>query len=389
MVIRKLGPVVLILIALGGCTGASETPSAERATRVGSQTPTASPAPTETPEPTAPATSTPRPTPTPSLVPASTETPIPSWPNGFQLGAFVEDIDSNIDLLSSSGIAWVARHGWHFGGDDVGIGAFVAEAHANDLRAFVSVAGDWERAYDVDYQAAYVQAVARLAREGADAIEVWDEPNTLASMPVVDAAKYADLLCAAYAGIKDANPDTLVISGAPSPTDSSADCTQDRCGDAQWLEALSGVGAFECADMVGVRYITGATKPTATMGHPSGLDHHSFYYLSIVSRYREAVGADMPLAFSQFGYLSPEGYGEPPPAFWWSAATSVTNQADWTAAAIDMASRGGTVRMLMIWNLDSAEWGGEYESVLGGYAIIRPEGDCPACTALSEAFAQP
>jgi hypothetical protein len=321
-------------------------------------------------------------------MPTPSETPVPSWPGGFQLGAYVEDVPGSADLLHRSVIGWVARQGWHFGGDDVGIGNFVAEAHANDLQAFITVSGDWQRAYDDEYKADYLRALARLAEAGADAIEVWDQPNTVPSVPVVDPAKYSELLCAAYKAIKDASPDTLVVSGAPSPTETSGACTESRCGDIEWLEALAALGAFECADLVGIKYMIGATRPSETTGHPSGLDHHSFYYTSIVSRYREAVGPAIPLAFSRFGYLSPESFGEAPPAYWWADRTTVIDQAAWIAEAVSLASRGRDVQMLIIWNLDSTAWGGEYESVQGGYALVRPEGDCPACTALSATFAQ-
>ena len=48
--------------------------------------------------------------------------------------------------------------------------------------------------------------------------------------------------------------------------------------------------------------------------------------------------------------------------------------------------RGQAVRMLIIWNLDSTAWGDENDSVQGGYALVRPERDCPACIALGVAF---
>ena len=386
--IRKLA-LGLLLIAVCACGGPSATPATPPATAVLSPTPVPSPTPTQTPSPSATPTQRPSSTSRPTPSPNPTETPAPAWPIGFQLGVHRDASGTHADLMALAGVTWVARQAWHLGGDNVGAGDFIAEAHLEGLKAFVTVTGDWERGYDSEYRVEYVGALAILARAGADAIEVWDQPNTLASMPVVDPAEYTALLCEAYAAIKEGNPGTLVISGAPAPTDSSADCTDERCGDVQWLEALFAAGAFECADMVGARYTSGATGPIATIGHPSGLDHQSFFFLTTVRRYHEASGGEKPLAFSQFGYLSPQGYGEPPRAFWWAADTSALDQAEWTAEAVQIASRGGIVGMLMIWNLDYTEWGGDFDSVQAGYALIRPDGSCPTCDSLAVALAQP
>jgi hypothetical protein len=285
-------------------------------------------------------------------------------------------------LLRDSGVTWAARHAWHLGGDEVSVGDFVAVAHEHDLRAFVSVAGDWLRGYEPEYQAEFVAALARLAEAGADAIEIWAEPNSLTSMPVIDPVLYTDMLCAAHTAIKEANPASLVVSGPPAPTDSGGECSAELCGDAEWLEALAEEGAFACADMVGVRYTAGATDPSTTIGHPSGLDHHSFYFLPIVRRYWEAAGGETPLAFSQLGYLSAEGHGALPEAFWWADGTTAASQAAWTTAAVEMAALNPMVAMAMLWNLDATDWGGDYQSVRAGYALIRPDGTCPACAAL-------
>ncbi len=305
------------------------------------------------------------------------------------MGAYAEDVEGGAALMLSSGIGWVAQQAWFLDGDTVGVGNLIAVAHHRGLKVLLSVTGDWELAYDDEYQASYVRALADLAAQGADGIEVWDEPNTLGTMAVVDPVEYAELLCAAYEAIKVSNPDTVVISAAPAPSGSADECTEEVCGDLHWLQALAEAGAFECADMVGVRYTTGATAPDTSVGHPSGLDHHSFYFLPTVRRYYGAAGGILPLAFTQFGYLSPEGYDDPPPAFWWATVTTAADQADWTARAVQLASASNRVGMVVIWNLDATDWGGKYGSVTAGYAIVRPDGTCPTCEALGEAFRQP
>ena len=195
-------------------------------------------------------------------------------------------------------------------------------------------------------------------------------------------------LSESYEAVKEANPATLVVSGPPAPTD-SAGCSEEGCGDAAWLEALAAEGAFECADFVGARYTVGATDPSTSIGHPSGLEHHSFYFQPMIRRYYEAAGAETPLAFSQFGYLSPEGYGALPDAFWWAGGTSAAHQAGWTTEAVQMAAGSPMVGMVMIWHLDAADWGGDYDTVRGGYGLIRPDGNCLACEMLRQAYLEP
>jgi hypothetical protein len=48
--------------------------------------------------------------------------------------------------------------------------------------------------------------------------------------------------------------------------------------------------------------------------------------------------------------------------------------------AISRSASSGRVRLVIVWNVDFT---GVYGSdPMGGYAIIRPDGSCPACDAL-------
>ncbi len=50
------------------------------------------------------------------------------------------------------------------------------------------------------------------------------------------------------------------------------------------------------------------------------------------------------------------------------------------ADAARLASGSGRVRLMIVWNVDfTGNWG---DDPMGGYAIVRPGGDCPACSAL-------
>ena len=336
-----------------------------------------SPTPTSTPLPTPTPTATPTPSPTP------TPTPLPTWSNGFQLGAVAWNIPSHSELMLENGITWVSRQVRHPQGASW-TESLISEAHSHGLRILLTATGDGQRAFEPDYQDESVAFLASLARQGADAIEVWNEPNLDREITVTDPAQYTALLCAAYTAIKETNPDTLVISGAPAPTGSFGGCTSKGCDDLPWIQGLAEAGAAECLDFVGAQYSAGATGPGESSGHPGAIsDHYSWYFWPMVEAYDEVFGSARPLAFTMFGYLSPEGYGELPEWFGWAADTTVADQAAWTAEAVHMSIESGKVGMIIIWNLDSTDWRGEY-NIQGGYALIRPDGTCPTCEALHE-----
>ena len=86
--------------------------------------------------------------------------------------------------------------------------------------------------------------------------------------------------------------------------------------------------------------------------------------------------------FSEMGYLSPDGYGDLPSGFAWGANTSVQEQAEWLRDAIQIASETSSVqtRLIIVFNVNFTRFvDGDPQ---GGYAIIRPDGSCPACDAI-------
>ena len=46
-----------------------------------------------------------------------------------------------------------------------------------------------------------------------------------------------------------------------------------------------------------------------------------------------------------------------------------------------MAARSGRVRLMIVWNVDYTYF--TPSDPIGGYAILRPDGSCPACETLS------
>jgi hypothetical protein len=80
------------------------------------------------------------------------------------------------------------------------------------------------------------------------------------------------------------------------------------------------------------------------------------------------------------GYLSGEGFSGLPPNFSWASETSVQEHAQWLREAKDLSAASGRVRMMVVFNVDFTFFdpAGDPQA---GYAMIRPDGGCPACEA--------
>jgi hypothetical protein len=264
--------------------------------------------------------------------------------------------------------------------------SIVDNAHKNGFRILVTVRGDGQQAFEADYQDGFIAYLEALAQAGADAIEVWDEANVYGEMSMAETnpAKYATMLCSAYAAIKKANPGTLVVSGAPAPTNYYQGCSATGCDDLAWLQGLAEAGAAHCLDYLGAHFVQGATSPTESVGHPID-DHYTRHFGPLVEAYTGAFGDDRLFAFTRFGYYSPEGLEEVPQAMFWTGDTSVADQAEWTAEAVQLAIENRAVGMIVFNNLDAKGWGSS--DFMAGWALIRQDGTCPTCDALSDLLA--
>jgi len=225
--------------------------------------------------------------------------------------------------------------------------------------------------------------VANLARAGADAIEVWNEPNIDREWQIgyISPQAYTNLLCASYNAIKAANPNTLVISAAPAPTGWFGGCSPNGCDDQPWMEGLYNAGAANCMDYIGAHHNAGATSPSATTGHPgdNGAHHHSWYFLPQTQLYYNIFRGTRKLFYTEMGYASQEGLPMFSDAFSWARNTNNAQQAAWLAEAVQLSINTGMVRCIIVWNIDFPRYGYDPQD---GYAIIRPGGACPACDAL-------
>jgi hypothetical protein len=145
-------------------------------------------------------------------------------------------------------------------------------------------------------------------------------------------------------------------------------------------------GALNYADCVGIHYNEGILSPTRTSGDPRGnSSHYTRYYQSMVNTYLDATGGLKPLCFTELGYLTDEGFdqtlGAVAPSFSWASNTTVAQQAQWLAEAAALArDSDGQILLLVVFNVDFVEYGADPQA---GYAIVRPDGTCPACETLA------
>ena len=319
------------------------------------------------------------PTPTPApTVEGSVAPPIAVPPpvsgGGFELGGHIRGWDY-LSQMGSAGMNWVKVQ-VHYGQDASGL---VSMAHSNGYKIQLSALGSRDIVNQANFHGDYGAWVAGMAATGADAIEVWNEPNIEVEWPLgqISPTAYTQLLCSAYSAIKNANAGTAVISAAPAPTGYFGGCSGNGCDDLPWLQGLVNAGAANCMDYIGAHHNAGATSPSATSGHPAdgGGGHHSWYFLPQTQLYYNVFGGSRKLFYTEMGYASQEGV----PTFsdWFSWARGINNaqQAAWLAEAASLSSSTGMVRCLIVWNIDFYRYGDDPQD---GYAIIRTDGSCPA-----------
>jgi hypothetical protein len=280
-------------------------------------------------------------------------------------------------------MTWVKRQ-WRYlrGQPGDAVGGLVDEAHASGFRILIGIVGLPGELNQPGYVDDYTVFLSAAAARGVDAIEVWNEPNINREWPTgqINGGNYAQMLAASFAAIKRTNANTLVISAAPAPTGFfGGRCAADGCDDNIFIQQMAQAGAANSMDCVGIHYNEGILSPSRTSGDPRGNSgHYTRYYQSMVNLYAGTF-PNRPLCFTEIGYLSPEGYGPLPTAFAWAANVTAQDQAVWLAEAATLAKNSGRIRLFIVWNVDSTNYGADPQA---GYAIIRPNNTCNACVTL-------
>lgn len=310
----------------------------------------------------------------------------PGTGGGFELGGHIANF-GRVSEMRAAGMSWAkAQVRWHRGDNTGAAAGLVNEAHANGLKILIGVVGfpneiDNFESYGNDL-AAYLGQVAAL---GPDAIEIWNEPNLTREWPAgqVSATTYTQLLAKAYNAIKAANPNVMVISAAPAPTGFFGGCTGNGCDDIFFIRGMRQAGAANYMDCLGAHYNEGIISPDLRSGDPRG-SHYTRYFFGMLDTYYNEFGGSKRVCWTELGYLSPEGFGGLPSTFAWAGNTTVAQHAEWLGRAATLSRSSGRVRLMIVWNVNFS--GGSADDPQGGYAIVRPDGNCPACGTLGAAM---
>ncbi|MBE2220348.1 MAG: hypothetical protein IAF02_02350 [Anaerolineae bacterium] len=317
------------------------------------------------------------PAPAPSSGPPSPVSAPPVAAGGFELGGQTHSF-SNPPLMAASGMNWVKfQHKWGSGSNPNDLAGRINNAHAAGFKVLLSIPGANTYPESIDFEK-YVQFLGGVAALGPDAIEVWNEMNIDFEWPAgqIDPASYVNnMLAPAYNAIKSANPNVMVISGAPAPT--GFDNGTNAWADNRYMAGVLAAGGGNYADCIGAHYNAGASSPSSSTGHPTGSAHYSWYLLPTLNVYAQL---GKPVCFTELGYLSGDDYGGVPERFAWASDTSVEEHAAWLAEAVSVAANTGKVRMIIVFNVDFDYWGSDPQA---GYAMIRKNGGCPACETLA------
>ena len=303
-----------------------------------------------------------------------------------------------LDKMQAMKMSWVKIQNYDLAGATME--GDINNAHNNGLKILVSIKdnANHNRITAPDYQEQFIQYLERVASLGADAIEVWNEPNLDREWPAdqMGGANYTTLLKKAYPRIKAANPNTMVISAALSPTGAfSGGCgsigSVYGCDDKPFLQAMVNAGALNYLDCVGMHYNEGLLPPSATSGDPRGSSqHYTRYFKGMLDTYGAILGGARSICLTEIGYLSGEEWGYLPSAFSWNPSSAinmtVAQHAEYLGQAVSLARQSGNIRLFIIFNVDFAILKTMEDDPQAGYSLIRPNQSCPACSAISAAM---
>jgi hypothetical protein len=306
---------------------------------------------------------------------------------GFEYGGHVTNASTGASgLMASAGMNWMkVQIPYRLGMGPGDAAGQIQAAHASGFKILLGIVGSPGEVNSIGWDAylpQYTQFLAGVAGLGPDAIEVWNEPNLDREWPrdQISGELYVRMLRDSYNAIKGTNGSVMVISGAPAPTGAEAAYPGQVKNDDNWLREVMNAGGGQYMDCVGAHYNEGIISPTQRGGDPRD-GYYTRYFYGMLDTYASIAGGK-PICFTELGFLTSEGYPPLPGNFGWAANVNVSQQAAWLAEAAALASQSGRVRLMIIWNIDFSRYDTD---PMGGYAIIRPGGGCPACSALAGA----
>jgi hypothetical protein len=339
-------------------------------------------------------------TPTPASSRTPTATPVPKPDIGVQ-GQFIgPDGDKGIQSAAKLGVGWIKQQvDWN--SIEYGRGLYhweeldhlVAEAQQHGLRILFSVARapGFGRAEPVEEDGPptdftlfhdFMHALSSRYQGRVAAYELWNEPNLKREWRGFDlsGAKFVELIKAGAQGVREGDPNAVIISGAPAVTgiDDKINAIDDRV----FLRDMIAAGVGNVVDAIGVHPYGAGNPPDeraadATHLRSSYSNHPSFFFLDTLEDYHQILSEaniNKPLWVTEFGWPSIEKFGTVDTTGWdYARDVTETDQAAYLLRAIGLRRDRAWVGPMMIWNLNVAPLLGAGSSE-SAYSLLRPDG---------------
>lgn len=399
--LRWVTLVALLSIALVGCLGrpyltpTPSPPSPPSPTRhaiympaVGGSTiptPTSPPPPTKPPSPTGP-------TPLPP--------PVPKPGYGVQVHLFAGDMAETLRWAQGLGVGWVKQQvEWHTiehgpnNFDWVLLDRAVEACNGFGFKLLLSVthAPDWTRTSELESGppanyaefGRFMEQLATRYRGRVVAYELWNEPNLAREWrgDTLDPARFVALVAEGARGVRAADPDALVISGAPAVTgiNDGVEAIDDRV----FLRGMYEAGITQWVDGIGAHPYGFANPPDESWQDPTHIasshnNHPSFFFRDTLEDYHTLMltygDTGHQIWVTEFGWPSTDRMGHMDTTGWeYEREVSEAQQADYVVRAFRMGDERPWVGPMFLWNLNlAAIWGSE--NPVSAYSLLRPDG---------------
>jgi hypothetical protein len=269
----------------------------------------------------------------------------------------------------------------------------VARAAENDIQLLLSVAKapEWSRPTtdqdgppsDYTHFTTFMALLAGRYQGQVAAYELWNEANLQREWMGVplSAADLVALIEAGAAGVRQVDPEVILISAAPSPTGINDGVT--AVDDRQYFQEMVNAGVLDVVDAVAAHPYGWANPPDATVSNPDPVaashnNHPSFFFLDTLQDYHrilETAGQpDTQIWVTEFGWGSFDQLdGTPPAGVEFMNDVDEWQQAVYTLRAYEIAQATNWVGPMFLWNLNFGPLLGP-EFIETGFSILRPDG---------------
>jgi hypothetical protein len=279
------------------------------------------------------------------------------------------------------------------------------DAFGFELLLSVTHAPDWTRTSELesgppaDY-AEFGRFMGQLAtryRGRVAAYELWNEPNLAREWrgDTLDSGRFVALVAEGAQGVRAADPDALVISGAPAVTGINDGVT--AVDDRVFLRGMYEAGIAGWVDGIGAHPYGFANPPDESWQNTAHVssshnEHPSFFFRDTLEDYHaimlEYGDTERAIWVTEFGWPSVDNMAGMDPTGWeYAREVSEAQQGNYIVRAFRMGEERLWVERMFLWNLNMAAiWGAGNPT--SAYSLLHFDGSYrPAYLTLR--FAEP